>query len=365
MASSPLLRSLSTILPIAPILIVVGALSPTWGQNAPVAVARAESAQVMRHIRVSGSVVSQRAAQISTDIGGLVAEMAVEIGDQVAEGDALVRLDPALEKLDLQRAEAATREARERLADAERRLKIAERLAAQGNLPQNSLEERQAETRIALATVERLNAEEARQRERVRRHTVTAPFGGAVAHKATEEGEWVAPGTTVIELVETTRLRIDAEVPQRYFPDIQNDPEVTLQFDALPEREIAARVVARVPVNNTETRTFTLRLEPLVEDIPLTPGMSARVTIALNTGERGVVVSRDAVMRYPDGRTTVWIVESDGQDAKVHERQVELGRAFEGRVHILSGIDEGTPVVVRGNEALSPGQSVRVTNGNG
>jgi len=45
----------------------------------------------------------------------------------------------------------------------------------------------------------------------------------------------------------------------------------------------------------------------------------------------------------------------------VSERQVELGRAFDGRIHIRSGLEEGVSVVVRGNESLRPGQSVRVT----
>jgi multidrug efflux pump subunit AcrA (membrane-fusion protein) len=68
-------------------------------------------------------------------------------------------------------------------------------------------------------------------------------------------------------------------------------------------------------------------------------------------------------MRYPDGRTTVWTVEGSGDEATVEERQVELGIAFDGFVHVLDGIEAGERVVTRGNEALEPGQAVRLAGG--
>jgi multidrug efflux pump subunit AcrA (membrane-fusion protein) len=76
------------------------------------------------------------------------------------------------------------------------------------------------------------------------------------------------------------------------------------------------------------------------------------------------VIARDAVIRYPDGRTTVWRVRSGDDGATtVTERQVQLGRTFDGRVHVRSGLEPGARVVVRGNESLREGQRVTVTDG--
>jgi multidrug efflux pump subunit AcrA (membrane-fusion protein) len=91
--------------------------------------------------------------------------------------------------------------------------------------------------------------------------------------------------------------------------------------------------------------------------------MSARAAIHLSTGQRGNTIPRDAVIRHPDGRATVWVIEGEGDDLAVAERQVELGRAFDGRIHIVDGLATGERVVVRGNESLRQGQQVRVTNG--
>lgn len=345
-------------------LVLLLAAGPAAAQGVVVVPARAELAPIIDLVRLTGSVVSERSARISTDIGGLVAERTVALGDRVAAGDPLVQLDATLAGLELQRAEAATAEAREELAEARRRLGVAEPLARRNNLSQNELDARAAAVRIAEARVLRLEADEAPLRERVRRHTVTAPFPGVVAHRHAEAGEWIAPGSAVVELVDTVRLFVDVPVPQRYFPELRDDPGVELRFDALGDRKVGARIAALVPVSDPTARTFTVRLRPHGTDLPLTPGMSARVSFAFATGERGVVVPRDAVIRFPDGRTIVWEIEDAGAEAAtatVAERHVELGRAFDGRVHVRSGLNEGARVVVRGNEALRPGQMVRLS----
>jgi len=331
-------------------------------QTTSVETATSKMAPIINRVRLTGTVVSPRTAQLSSDVGALVQEMLVDLGDKVDAGDPLVELDASLYQLRYESAQAETREAEGEVDDARRRVRTARRLAADDNLPQNELDAREATLSIAEAKVDRLKAEERRWRERVRRHKITAPFTGVITDRVAEVGEWVDTGDTLVELVDVDHLRVDAAVPQRYFPDLEEPPKLTLEFDALPDREVSAEVVARVPLSDPTARTFTLRLRPMAENIPLTPGMSARITMRLDTGERGVVISRDALMRYPDGRTTVWVVQDDGETATVAERQVQLGRAFDGLIHVRSGLQAGQRIVVRGNEALRPGQDVTVVN---
>jgi RND family efflux transporter MFP subunit len=333
----------------------------TAADGAPVTAAAAQLQPIVHIVRLSASVVAPRSAGVSTSVGGLVETVSVELGDKIERGDTLIELDRALALQEVRRAEAALSEAEAVLADENRRLRVAERLIKRGNVPQNELEARQAQVRIASAAVERLKAEAARERERLRRHSVTAPFAGVVARKGTEAGEWVSPGATVIELVSTDDLRIDIPVPQRYFPQLAAEAPVEVEFDALPGKTFEAERVALVPVSDPRARTFTLRVRVIESEVPLTPGMSARAAIHLSTGEEGLAIPRDAVIRHPDGRVTVWVLgEQDGERVEVSERQVRLGRGFDGMVHVLSGLERGERVVVRGNESLRPGQRVQV-----
>ena len=231
------------------------------------------------------------------------------------------------------------------------------------NLPQNVLDAREADAKIAAAALRRLDAVAAQQRERVKRHTIKAPFDGVVARRIANEGEWVAPGATLVELVETARLYVDVPVPQFYYSQLGDSLRATLRFDAVPGRAFPAKVVARVPISDPTGRTFTLRLRPEIGEGMLTPGMSAQVVLDYGIHARGVVIPRDAVIRYPDGRTTVWLTEVNGTERKASEHQVELGPAFDGMVHIKNGVSDGAKVIVHGNESLREGQRVRVVGG--
>ena len=170
----------------------------------------------------------------------------------------------------------------------------------------------------------------------------------------------MTPGDAVLELLADEGLRIDFRVPQGYFPRLRSDTRIDVRLDALPERSLDARIGEIVPVSDPSARTFLVRAYPDDEDLPLTPGMSASGTLMLSTGERGVVVSRDALLRHPDGRVTVWVVNGTGSSPTVSERQVRTGLAFDGLVAIREGLEAGTRVVVEGNEALQQGQQVAI-----
>jgi len=122
----------------------------------------------------------------------------------------------------------------------------------------------------------------------------------------------------------------------------------------------SATIDVLVPVNDPQSRTFLLRaIKP--ESVKLLPGMSVQAVLRVTTGERGLTVSRDAINRYPEGRTTVWIAEPGDEDTwTVSEKRVRLGTGFEGRVEVTSGLEADQNVVVRGNESLSEGISVRI-----
>jgi len=338
---------------------LLAAHGPLLADPVRVETATSEMRAIEHRVQLSGTVVSQRTARLSAEIGGLVQEMHVDIGDRVGEGAPILQMDAALQELALRQTEASTLQARAELAEAQRLVEIARPLAERSTLPKSELDARQAQVRIAGANLQRLEAEEAAQRERVKRYEIRAPFGGVIAAKMTEAGEWITPGTAVAELVETENLRIDVPVPQRYFPDLSQDPEIAFEIDAAPGMTFRARAAAVVPVSDRTARTFTLRLQPETGELPLTPGMSARVMLSLATGEKGIVVPRDALIRYPDGRTTVWVTQRGEESVKVNERIVELGRTFDGFVHVRSGLEAGTEVVVRGNESLNEGEAVR------
>ncbi len=88
--------------------------------------------------------------------------------------------------------------------------------------------------------------------------------------------------------------------------------------------------------------------------------MSVSALLRIGTARQGEIVPRDALIRYPDGRTTVWVVEVDNDRYTASERLVKTGLGFDGVVEIVQGLAAGERVVIRGNEALQQGQQVRI-----
>lgn len=327
--------------------------------------AKAETQPVIRVVEVSGTVVSPKRSRVSVAVGGLVETLSVDLGDHVAEGDLLLELDKAQANYEVEQALAAMNEAKAQLQENQRLLRIAEKLREQNTIPENQIDERRAAIAVTRAVLARLKAEAEIARVQFDRHVVLAPFSGVVSHAETEKGEWVSPGMTVVELVASDALEIELPVPQIYFPNLRNGAPITVRFDAAPGQSYETEQVALVPVSDPTDRTFRLRVRTVNSDIPLTPGMSARASIRLDSGVEGVVVSRDAIIRYPDGRTTVWTVERKDNETRAVEQNVTLGTQFDGLVHIVDGLDAGADVVVRGNESLQPNQQVRMTGTTG
>ncbi len=338
---------------------LVSAISVYAQEAVPVMVAVVERAKSDDELRLTGTVTSERVASLSTSVNGLVKRVRVDAGDRVSAGKALIHLDSAMARLALDRTKAAAQEARAQLSEQQRLRDEAKEMFERGLIPETRLHSAESERRVAAARVDRLVAEQKEQQEIVRRHTVVAPFTGVISNKFTDPGEWVETGTTVLELVDTQRLRIDVQVPQERYRQISVGAPVSVELDAVAGRLHKGKVIARVPVNNPGARTFLVRVNIDNGAKEMAPGMSARVVFKLLEGRSTVRVPRDAILRKPDGSTRVWIV-IDGGAPTVSERQVELGRSLRGWVDVQSGVDAGARVVVRGNEALREGQQVRV-----
>lgn len=335
--------------------------------QAPVRVEPVSDRAIDRQINVTGTVTSPRTAVLSTAVAGLVAELLVDEGYRVATGDALLKLDAELAELALERALAEQRQRETALDDAKRRFTEAEKVGAQRAIARTQVESLRAEVASEEAALVAAQAAAREQRAIVARHTLKAPFAGVISERYAELGEWVSPGDGLLELVETDNLRFDFRVGQEHFASLSLQTPVEIALDALPNSSVPGHIDTIVPVKNPGARTFLVRVladTGAADGSPsITPGMSVRGKLNIDTGRSGVVVPRDAILRFPDGRVTVWVIDAGGDVPVVRERLVRTGLEFDGVVEVTSGLAAGDRVVVRGNETLQEGQTVSILQG--
>ena len=329
-------------------------------RSVPVAVAPAVEQSVRRVLKLAGTVTAERAAQLSVATSGLVTSLSVDAGDRVAAGALLLELDAELAQFQWQSAQADVSRAAQALADARRRLDEARRLAPQQSIAETAVRDLESEVVEDEAELQRAEALAGFRRGILERHRLTAPFPGVISARYIDIGEWVTPGDAVLDLVSTENLRMDFQVSEDYLGSIDDNAQVEFYLAGQPTWRRRGRVLASVPVTDPTARTFLLRVAA-AEAIPgMLPGMSVNAELTFGAGRSSVVVPRDAVLRYADGRTVVWvIVSADGAD-RAEERLVETGLSFDSLVEIRQGVRNGERVVIEGNEALRGGQPVAI-----
>lgn len=322
-----------------------------------VRVSAVETAEIIRETVVNGTVTALRRSSLSAELSGQVEDVRVEAGDRVDEGDLLVRLDDELERLTLDSARASTSEARAALENAQRRLEEARSVGEGRNIAATEVSNRESEKAQAEARLARLEAEERRQEARLARHRIRAPFSGIISDRASDPGEWVDPGDTLLTLVDTDNLYLDFQVPQSYFGQ-ESDAELILTSG---REDRAVPIHSRVGVIDPQLRTFMLRARP-DEPGDLSPGMTVTGKLRFPTGEQGIAVPRDALNRYPEGRVTVWVLGEESDDGyAIREERVSIAARYEDEVIVSEGLSEGERVIVRGNETLESDMTVRLS----
>lgn len=323
---------------------------------APVRVSEARLAPVSESLELTGSITAPRAAALSASVAGLVTQLSVDDGTRVENGDVLLQMDSELVELALQAARARADEARAHLSDARRRLEEATALkeaVAASQVATLEAEAEQAEAMLAAAL-----ADEARQAALLDRHRVHSPFSGVISARHVDVGEWLQPGDALFDLVATEDLRADFQVAQRYLHRLGDTARLSVKLEGSTE-EWPGAIVTRVPVLDPASRTFLLRAR-VPDDAPFAPGMAVRATLTLPAGREALTVSRDALLRYPDGRVSVWVAEPENGAHVAREVSVRVEPGLGMEVVVESGLEAGDLVVVRGNEALRGGQPLRI-----
>lgn len=331
----------------------------------PVAARTVQQQPVFVSVQLTGTVTSPSNATLSVATSGLVQAILVEEGAVVQTGEVLLELDAALAELQLENMRARHNQERLALQDAQRRRDEAKVLFTQKSFSKSRFSDIESEVDQQGAVLQQAAASMNYQQQIVARHQLRAPFAGVIGKKYIAAGEWLAEGDAVFELVATQDLRADFYVAEDFVSTITKDARVEIWSNTNRNNTHRGRISTIVPVLDPVTRTFLLRVEIDEDSSQIIPGMSVQAALQVPTGRDGIVIPKDALLRYPDGRVIVWIVSQDGEAWRVAERVVATGESFGASIEVREGLGEGERVVVRGNESLQNGQVVNLQSEKG
>ena len=342
-------------------------VSPAQTAATPVGVDTVVLEEMRQTNPVIGRLVALQSGVVAARTGGPVAEVRVEVGDRVEEGDVLVVLDQARihvlrnqRRLEIEGFQARKKAALAREKLARQELVRLQRLRNTAAFAESLYDMRVQELEVASNTIRETDAQIESARYalelaeiELRDSTVRAPFPGAVTIRHTSEGAWLRVGDAVITLVNEGNLEIEADVPADRVGGLGLGDPVTILFSSGQGTEGLVRAV--VPDENPSARTRPVRFSFKLDELGTSLAVNQSVTVLVPTAAVGEVVSvhKDAVLRRGDA-PTVFVVT----DGVANPRSVRLGDALGGRFQVLEGLEPGDTVVVRGNERLRPGQAV-------
>jgi HlyD family secretion protein len=371
---------------VALVLVGGGVLAATRMKREPTPV---ETAAVQRGVVIdevssssAGEVKVEQRATVRAELSARVLAVKHRRGERVKKGEVIVALDAAELDARLRQAQATVEVQRAQVAQAAAHAEAAQRtaerlrrLADHGAETGKAADDAEAQAVEAKAAAQAgaaqlEQAQAALQVARVSRSSaeITAPFAGVVAELNVDVGDHTQMGASVFELVDDSRLHVEATLDEADIGRVELGQSATLRLDALPERPIQGKVSKLDPtVRKDEKGARTLRIEVEVTDLAaaraagVRPGMSANVDVR--------VAQKDGVLSLPTSvivgrgvKRSVYRVEG----GLAREQQVEVGLSSWERTEIVSGLKEGDRVIASLNvKGLGDGLPVVPAKGGG
>jgi membrane fusion protein, multidrug efflux system len=300
-------------------------------------------------IEVLGVAKGRQSVTLTAAATQLVDRVRFADGQRVPRGAVLVELKDTEQNAGVAQAEA-------RLVEARRAYDRYKTLGDQGWTSKALVDQREATWRAAQADV---SAAKARQNDRV----IRAPFAGVVGLSDVAPGALVNPGAPIVTLDDTSVMRVDFQVPERYLGQLREGQTVLATADAYPGETISGRIAKLDTRVDERTRAITARAEFANGSGKLKPGMLIRVGVS--RGQRNSASAPESAISVQGENAFVYVLMQRGERTMAMQRPIVAGVRQQGYVEILDGVRAGERLVADGLNKIQPGQPVRIARGAG
>ncbi|MCH7472581.1 efflux RND transporter periplasmic adaptor subunit [bacterium] len=382
----------------------------------PVVVAPVELRDYAPAIELVGEIRASKRATLAAEVSGRVVAISHRLGEaHPRSAGALIRIDASSYQVALDGAQArlaAAKEALRRLEKGPREQEIAaqeaavtaaratekqaldnferqEELFEAGVIPESALVAAQAQADAASANCraaeEMLNNLLAGSREEdiaaasaqvdlaksnvgaarldLSRTSVTPAFNAVVSALFVEVGQFVAPGTPLVEVVADGPGEAWFNLPEEEVARVNPGDAVELRLDALMGEVFDGEVISISPAAEKETRQFPVRVA--VSSERLKPGMAVRGRLLTEEPRPTMMISEDATLMGNLGLVTYRMTPPAGEGDLPGVEMVPIvtGQHIDDLVVVVEGdLEPGQMVVTRGKEQLYPGAKIIPTN---
>lgn len=292
-----------------------------------------------RLLHVSGSLFPQDEITIAPEISGRIKRLFINEGSFVQKGSVLVKLEDAELQAQLSKVKA--------LIDlAEINAKREKELLKGGGTSAELLER-------ADNTVITLQSDFQMLKAAIAKTEIKAPFSGTIGLKEVSEGSFVSPGTKISHLVNSSPIRIECSIPEKYTSLIKKNMKI--QFHVYGnEQSFEAKISAINPMIDPISRTTKIIALYANKKEECKPGAFADIEIPLSVEEKAIIIPNEAIV--PDIRGLRVFLLKQG---KAKPKPIEAGMRTASSLEIIKGLNIGDTVLVAGASLMKAGSKVK------
>ena len=305
-----------------------------------VAVSPLQTGSFTHYIDLQGRIDATNIAYVAPrGQGGLVKAVYVKQGDYVKKGQLLLKLDDAMVQKQIDQLNTQLAYARDIL----RR--------------QQNLWDQHIGTEVQLLSaknnVESVEKQIAAAREQSSFSNVYAEMSGVAETVNIKVGEFFQGGPQ-IRIVNTSDLKIVAQVPENYLERVGVGSPVLVSFPESSNKTITAKVAVAGKLIDPNSRSFYIEAK-LPADKSLRPNQIALVKIQDYTAKNVITVPVNTLQNDDKGKFVMVAVQQDGK-WEAHKKPIIIGQLYEDKVEVQSGLEAGEQVITDGFQGLYEGQ---------
>jgi membrane fusion protein (multidrug efflux system) len=301
-----------------------------------------------------GSLRAVRGVDVTTEVAGLVREVAFSSGQEAKAGQVLVRLNDDTDVALLHSLEAA----------AELAQTVFRRDQAQYDIKAIAKAQLDADA----ADLKGKEAQVAGQAALVEKKTIRAPFAGRLGITTINPGQYINPGDAIVTLQAIDPIYADFYLPQQQLGQLAIGQTIVVDTNAYSGQTFVGKIQSVSPKVDSATRNVQIEASVDNHERKLLPGMYANVKVDAGAGQRYLTLPQTAITYNPYG-ATVFIVKpgtqpnAQGKTLPIAQQVfVTPGPTRGDQVAILKGVDAGTQVVTSGQLKLKNGTSLVINN---
>lgn len=301
-----------------------------------------KTSTVDNDLYVTGTVVANEAVDLRSEISGKVIAVFFKDGQQVKEGEVLLKMEDADLKAQLRKVQAQIILVKDKKERYEKLFKIQGVSKEELDASANELESLQADADV-------LNVQ-------LKRTSLVAPFNGVIGLKNISVGAYISPQLIVASIQQINKVKIDFAIPEKYATQVNKGSKINFFIDGTDDN-FSAEVLATESSVDVNTRTLMLRAVADNSLGKLKPGVFVKVTIKLATTNDALMLPSIAIVPILKGHQVFVSHDGVAEAAKVH-----LGVRNDSTIQVVEGVQAGDTIVTVGVMGVRDGTPLKFTN---